>query len=218
MLNTFDRYLLRRYISTFLIMFVSTYGLFVVIDGFTNADEYFNDAQSTTENLLVFAKEYGYRASSFFDMVGSILSVVTVIIVLALVLYQKELQPILAAGIPAYRLSRPLLLGVLIANLLMIMNTELVLPKVSLLLQTSRGGGLSEGKQIEPVQDYELHINIDGQSMFAYKRAIKNARFILTAPFLVDELTTLSSPNATYYPESNQHPSGWLLKNVTPKL
>jgi len=217
-LNTFDRYLLRRYISTFLIMFVSTYGLFVVIDGFTNADEYFNDAQSTTENLLVFAKEYGYRASSFFDMVGSILSVVTVIIVLALVLYQKELQPILAAGIPAYRLSRPLLLGVLIANLLMIMNTELVLPKVSLLLQTSRGGGLSEGKQIEPVQDYELHINIDGQSMFAYKRAIKNARFILTAPFLVDELTTLSSPNATYYPESNQHPSGWLLKNVTPKL
>ncbi|MBD3672706.1 MAG: LptF/LptG family permease [Planctomycetaceae bacterium] len=219
MLNTFDRYLLRRYISTFLIMFVSTYGLFVVIDGFTNADEYFQGEDSTIENLKTMGEEYLFRASSFFDMTGSILSVVTVIIVLGLLLYQKEIHPLLAAGIPSYRLSRPLLLGALVANLLMVANTELILPKVSLLLESSRGEGLKAGKVMEPVQDYELHINLDGNRMFASDRSIRHARFILTAPTLVEELTTLSAAKAVYYPEvAGKHPSGWRLKKVTPPI
>lgn len=219
MFNTYDRYLLRRYISTFLIMFVSTYGLFVVIDGFTNADEYFDDSRSTLQNLQTMGGEYLYRTSSFFDMTGSILSVVTVIIVLGLIQYQKEIHPLLAAGIPSYRLIRPLILGAFIANLLMIANTELIMPKVSLLLQSSRGEGLKTGKLVEPVQDYELHINIDGDRVYASTRSMENARFILAAPFLVEELATLSSPNAVYYPEvPNKHPSGWKLEDVSPKL
>lgn len=199
-------------------MFVSTYGLFVVIDGFTNADEYFQHGQSTLENLQTMGQEYLYRTSSFFDMTGSILSVVTVIIILGLIQYQKEIHPILAAGIPSYRLTKPLILGALFANLLMIANTELFLPKVSLLLQSSRGEGLKTGKYLEPVQDYELHINIDGDRIFASTHSIQNARFILAAPFLVNELSTLSSRNAIYYPEvPGKHPSGWRLENVSPK-
>lgn len=217
-LNTFDRYLLRRYLFTFIILFVSTYGLFVVIDGFTNIDEYQQNDESVVQMLQAMGQFYAYRASDFFDMVGAILSVVTAIIVLGLVLYQRELQPILAAGVPSYRLARPLIVGVMVANLLLVLNTEFVIPKVSLLLQASRGGGLTEGKAIEPVQDYELHMNIDGDLVFADDQSIENGRFILTAPFLVHELTTLSCKKASYYPETSGHPAGWRLHQAQPAL
>jgi lipopolysaccharide export system permease protein len=215
-LNTFDRYLLKRYLTTFVIMFVSTYGLFVVIDGFTNLDDFQDKSSTVVELLISMGKYYAYWASDFFDLVGASLSVMTAVIVMGLLLYHRELQPILAAGIPTYRLARPLIVGVIITNLLLIANTELVIPKVSFYLQSSRGDGLSRGKSVEPVQDYELHINIDGDRIFADDQSITQGRFILSAPFLVRELTTLSCEKAVYYPKSS-HPAGWLLKNVRPK-
>jgi len=217
-LNTFDRYLLKRYLTTFVIMFVSTYGLFVVIDGFTNLDDFQDKADTLTELLLSMGQYYAYWASDFFDMVGASLSVMTAVIVLGLLLYQRELHPILAAGIPTYRLARPLIVGVVITNLLLIANTELVIPKVSLYLQSSRGDGLARGKHVEPVQDYELHINIDGDQIFADEQSMTHGRFILSAPFLARELTTLSCDKAIYYNKTPTHPAGWLLKNARPKF
>ena len=43
-MNTFDRYILRRFWHVFAIGFVATFGLYVVFDAFTNADEYQADA------------------------------------------------------------------------------------------------------------------------------------------------------------------------------
>lgn len=217
MLNTFDRYLLKRYLTTFVIMFVSTYGLFVVIDGFTNLDDFQDEADSVSELMFDLTQHYAYQASDFFDMVGASLSVMTAVVVLGLVLYQRELHPILAAGVPSYRLARPLLVGVVITNLLLVANTELIVPRVALLLQSSRGGGLAKGKKVEPVQDYELHINIDGEQLFAEDQSLSHGRFILSAPFLVNELTTLNCEKAIYYPAGG-YPAGWRLKNVQPKF
>lgn len=217
MLNTFDRYLLKRYLTTFFIMFVSTYGLFVVFDGFTNLDEFQADSNSVSEMLIEMGQHYAYRACGFFDLVGSSMCVMTAVIVLGLLLYQRELHPILAAGIPSYRLARPLLVGVVVTNLLLIANTELMIPKVALQLQASRGGELSQGKHIEPVQDYELHINIDGEQIFAHDQSLSEGRFILSAPFLVRELTTLRCNKAVYYDKQGNQPAGWLLKEVQPK-
>ena len=36
--NTFDRYLLKRYLHVFAIGFIATYGLYIVFDAFSNAD------------------------------------------------------------------------------------------------------------------------------------------------------------------------------------
>ena len=151
-------------------------------------------------------------------MVGPILSVVSAVVTLGLLQYQREVHPVLAAGVPAYRLALPLLAGTLCINVCLILNTELVVPKVSLLLQSSRAGGLSVGKPVEPMQDYEMHINIDGEYMLAEDQTLNKARFILAAPILVNELTTLTSETAEYYEKSESHPAGWLLKSVRPRM
>ena len=56
--TTFDRYLLRRYLHVFIILMISMYGLYVVIDGFTNIDEF----QEVSDDAWVVARTMGRRA------------------------------------------------------------------------------------------------------------------------------------------------------------
>ncbi len=49
--TTFDRYLIARYLQIFVILYLSVFGLFVVIDGFSNVDE-FQDHSTTHVELL----------------------------------------------------------------------------------------------------------------------------------------------------------------------
>ena len=54
---------------------------------------------------------YGYRACAFFETVGSLVSVMSALMALTMLLKHGELNPILSAGIPSYRLAVPLLFG-----------------------------------------------------------------------------------------------------------
>jgi len=49
--TTFDRYLISRYLQIFLILFVSVFGLYVVIDGFSNVDEFQEHAAGALEEV-----------------------------------------------------------------------------------------------------------------------------------------------------------------------
>ena len=111
-MTLFDRYLLRRFLSVFLILFLSTFGLFTVIDGFTNMDE-FQSTGDLSDALQRIGEYYFLQTSIFLEMVGAILSIVSAMVVFAMLQKHSEIHPILAAGIPTYRLAVPILLGTL---------------------------------------------------------------------------------------------------------
>ena len=54
MFTTFDRYLLGRLLHTFIVFLVATYGLYIVIDLFTNIDAFQMEAQNA-------ANQYGFN-------------------------------------------------------------------------------------------------------------------------------------------------------------
>ena len=141
MLGTFDRYLLARFFHTFVVFLISTYGLFIVIDLFTNMDEFQKVGRIIADGQVVEDLEgipkliavtgsivtyYGIRVSEFFELTGPILIVVAAITVLGLLEKNSESHPILAAGIPAFRLLKPLLLGAALLNGLLIINQEFI--------------------------------------------------------------------------------------------
>ena len=118
MASIFDRYLLRRYLSTFLILFVSTYGLYVVIDGFSNVDDFQVRADTTGEMLQAMAKHYSYQSTAFFNMMAPILAIISVLVVVAMLYKQTEITPMLSAGVPVSRLMRPFLAGAVLVNVI----------------------------------------------------------------------------------------------------
>ncbi len=215
MLTTFDRYLLGRLIHTFIVFFVAAFGLYVVLDLFTNIDDFQENVSSNSQLFISIAEFYAYRAFEFFGLAGPILIVVSVITVLGLLRKNSETFPILAAGIPAFRLLRPLLISAGILNLALIANQEFIMPAIAVQLQTPRGSELASVQKVEPVYDYSNYLMfIAGEQVLVNSQTLKDATFQIPEPELARQMTTLTAEEAIFIEETPKHPSGWLLRNL----
>ena len=213
-MTTFDRYLLGRFLQVFAVFFVATFGLYVIIDCFTNIDEFQTSDTSSLRSLGMMAVYYGSHSSEFFEMVGPPLSIMSTVVVLALLQKHSEIHPVLAAGIPTFRLALPLVIGGILVSLLLIGNQEIVMPAIAAELQRPRGKAESHGQPVEPVYDLNM-INIYGRRLYPALRRLSDCGFTLRpSEFFVHELTTIKARDAVYFPARNGRPAGWLLQHV----
>ena len=216
MFTTFDRYLLGRLLHTFAVFFVAAYGLYIVIDLFTNIDDFQENSISNLELFRRIFEYYTYRACEFFEMAGPILIVISVIVVLGLLQKHSETYPILAAGIPAFRLLKPLLIAAAILNGALIANQEYVIPSLAVQLQTPRGSKTAQVQKVEPVYDYWNYLmHIDGDQVLVQSQTLVGASFTLPKPEIVSQICVLKAEKATFVGETQKHGSGWLLQNLT---
>lgn len=212
--TTFDRYLIVRYLQIFVILYVSMFGLFVVIDGFSNLDEFQDHAKGAIDLLVLMGTYYANQSTLFLDMCGPILTVVDAMVVFALLVRHSELHPILAAGIPAWRLLVPITLSTALVNGLMCVNQELIIPRLAGVLAPGRDDLFKGVIQIEPLTDPSTGIYIDGQELSLNPQLIKNAEFVLPSPAIAQAPTSIKALEARYIRATDNHEAGWLLKNV----
>ena len=218
-MTLFDRYLLKRFLYVFVIGFVATYGLYIVFDAFSNADDFQdrNGGQGNFGMLLSMAEHYLVHAFAFFDLVGAILIVLSVMAVFALLQRQSELDPVLSAGIPTWRLAVPVLVGAMGVILAMTINQELIIPRLAERLQAPRGTHHT-ALDVQTTRDLVRNIQISGKQLFLEAREIQEAEFLLPVPSLVSEPATLRSDSAIQVAAGEKRPAGWLLKNVVPSF
>lgn len=219
-LTTFDYYLFRRYMHVFFVLFCTMFGLFIVIDGFTNIDSFQEGREGVGEIAAFLLTYYSCQSVVFFDMTGAILSVTAVMVVFALLLKHSELYPVLAAGVPTLRLMRPLVVGTVLVSGLLLANQELLIPRVYEMIQAPRSGGKEASKQIEPVYDRRTHVHLDGEKLLLGTGRMAGATIVLptAGPLsgLVSELTTLKAEEATWKPAIGDRPSGWQMHQPSP--
>lgn len=217
---TFDRYLLRSFSHVFLVCFVSMFGLLVVIDLLENLDDFIaknNDAgqSALVQNILRF---YGFQAIFFLDRAGSAMTLISLVTVLILFQRSGELHPLLAAGVPMYRVLLPLVYAGVIVSGVLVVNQELLIPRIAYAAYESRGGASSSDVRVEPVYDYASRISINGRRLQLADRTIENAEFVLPAPSIVGEMKRLQATRAIHRSARDGHPAGWLLEDVTPRV
>jgi lipopolysaccharide export system permease protein len=212
--TTFDRYLIMRYLQIFVILYVSMFGLYVVIDGFSNLDEFQDHAKTAFDLLLLTTTYYANQSTLFLDMCGPILTVVDAMVVFALLMRQSELHPILAAGVPAWRLLVPIIISTALVNGAMCLNQELIIPRLAGVLAPGRDDLFKGVIQIEPLTDPSTGIYIDGQELSLNPQLIKNAEFVLPAPAIALSPTSIKAGEALYVHATSSHEAGWHLKNV----
>ena len=216
MLTTFDRYVLSRLLYTFVVFFIAAFGLYIVIDLFTNVDDFQGHDRSAADVAIAIASHYGYGTSEFFELAGPSLIVVSAIAVLGLMEKHSESHPILAAGIPASRLLYPLLLGGVVLNVLLMINQEFIMPGIAVELQMPRGSQGRTTQKVEPVYDYFNYLmHIDGDQVVIEERKLVNATFNLPQELAGEMTYAIRAENAIYMPEDEKHPAGWLLKNIS---
>jgi lipopolysaccharide export system permease protein len=212
----FDRYLIARYVQVFGIVFTALFGLFVIFHAFTNSDEFFDGDES--RNTFAVLKDMGvfylYRTSQFFDMLGGTVSVMAAMVSFALVLRNGELNPILSAGIHSYRLVRPIVIGSVFVNLLLVLNQEFLIPRIATELQLEPGKHRAITEDVEPVYDYASQILVSGQRLDLREQSIEEAEFVLPAARVAEELTALKGKSARFVRGGVDGRNGWLLKGA----
>ena len=94
-----DRYMLRQFLSTFVICCISLFGLYVVFDLFTNLEEFLRCGREQGGVLTLIASFYGYQSAVFFDQTAGLLALVASMFTITWIQRHNELTALMAAGI-----------------------------------------------------------------------------------------------------------------------
>jgi lipopolysaccharide export system permease protein len=210
-----DRYLLRQFVQTFLICFGSLMGLYVVIDAFTNLEEFITYARDNGGMLAVMGQYYAYRALSFFDTTSHIVTLIAAMFTVTWIQRHNELTALAAAGIAKSRVIKPVILAALVIIALRVANREFVIPAIrENLSYNAQDLGGSRGKPLLPRYDLETGVVFRSSSqIFVNEKRIHRPNFQLPAgldrygPRLIAE-------NAYYRPPQVDRPGGYLLEQV----
>jgi lipopolysaccharide export system permease protein len=215
-----DRYLLRLYLKVLIVSFVSLAGLYVVIDGFGNLDEFLSYGKRHAWGTAgVLAEYYGPRLLQFFDQITGLLAMLGSMFVLTVLARANELTALLAAGIAPSRVLQPLLGASILVAGLGVANREIGLPSVRDSLSRNAQDWLGEtGRKCTPRYDIRTDILIAGQATYANEKRLAAPRFALPHPLppeLVPWGRQVVAENAFYLKATNDRPAGYLLRGVS---
>lgn len=213
-----DRYLLFRFVQAFCITFAALFGLYVVLDVFSNIDEFAQQTGGFVGLLKEMGYYYGIRAAPFFNTVGSLVAILSAMLTLAWTWRCAELNPVLSAGIPTYRFLVPILFGNIGFSLLLAANQEYLLPRLAHQLQIRAGQQGEAFDKLKPTWDFVTNVYMASGRIYPQSRKIADAEFVLPVPELVTSITTLKAATAVYVERSGEGPAGWLLHDVTPRF
>lgn len=218
-MTTIDRHLFVRFLHAAGVYFVAAFGLYVVVDGFINLDDFQHRAGDGGLKVLLRSMGWHYacQCSALFEVFGPTAAMMGVSTTIALLSRHGELHPLLAAGVPTYRLSWPFVVGIVVANAALIANQELVIPRIASQLQGTRGGAGAEARQVESCQSPE-GVYVTGDYLFLEGKRIQNAEFRLFQGALANDFVSVTAGEAHYLAADGDLPAGWYLSDIHPRF
>lgn len=219
MLTLLDRQMIVSYVKAYLVCLVSLLGLFIVVDLFTNLDDFTHAQKGLGPVLEHIGKYYGYKSTQIFDRLCEAIVLLAAMFTVAWMQRNNELLPLLSAGVSTRRVVQPVLVAACAMLGLSIANQELVLPAIDSFLVENRANPDGE-KEVEVKGARDRNgILIAGST--AYKKNLQVVNFNCTLlPNLGGDngLITVQAREAFYVPADPKvkRSGGWLLKDATP--
>jgi lipopolysaccharide export system permease protein len=211
-ITLFDRYLLVTFIRSFLICSSSMVGLYIVIDAFCNLDE-FSESRGLAAMLATMGQYYLFRTSLFFDRLAGVITTLSAMFTFSWIQRTNELMPLLAAGVPIYRVIAPVLIVAMMISGLASVNQEFVIPRIAEELRLRPDSSATRWVSVNPTYDSRGILFASGH---CYRRdqSIRPASITLP-PHLAGAPVELRAGEATYVPPGAGDPSGgWRLTDV----
>src|SRR5438105_6634696 len=137
-MHLLDRVLIRGYLKAYLVCLTSLLSLYVVVDLFTNIDDFAEHHHGLADVLKHIATYYGYRILQYFDRMSEAIVLLAAMFTVAWIQRNNELLPLLSAGVSTQRVVRPVLFSACLMLGLAALNQELAIPKVGEFLLAPR--------------------------------------------------------------------------------
>jgi lipopolysaccharide export system permease protein len=219
MLTIVDRYLLRQFVQTLVICFLSLVGLYVVIDAFGHLDHFVDYADKQGNLLGILAGYYGFRSIAFFDRLSGVLTLVAVMFTVTWIQRHHEMTALLAAGIPRMRVLRAVLAAAVGVSLIAAANREFLIPSIRHRLAVdSKSLGGDAQSVMQARFDNQTRILIGGKSIVPTAQKIIDPNFVLPQSIGQFSMQHLTAREARYLPSDGARPAGYLLTgDLSPK-
>ncbi|HUT13619.1 MAG TPA: LptF/LptG family permease [Thermoguttaceae bacterium] len=213
-MHIIDRYLLRQFLQTFVICYLSLAGLYIVFDAFTHLEEFFNCAEKTGGLFSLMGSYYSYRAILFFDRSSGLLTLVAAMFTVSWIQRHNELTALQAAGISRLRVAAPIIVAAAVIALLSAANRELVIPQCRDELVRRPANLLGQyGEELHAVYDQQTSVLFRGKATYADQQRIESPDFLM--PDALNQYgPRLVAENAFYRPPEGERPGGYLLEGV----
>ena len=212
-----DRQRYWSFLKAYFICFTALVGLYVVIDAFSNIDEF-----AQNKEMNVFAKMGRYyliHMSEFYDRLCGIITMMAAIFTVTWVQRDNELLAMLAAGIGTKRVIRPVIVSAVLVNCLSVANQELILPVIGEELQLRPADSPTKTMPVTGRED-ERGNRIGGREAYRMQRTVM--RFTVDFPReLFGSVASAEARQGLYIPvgdKSTPLSGGWLLRGVHLKI
>ena len=211
MMSTLDRMFLVSFFRSYAIVWTSLISLYVVIDLFTNIDDFGKPGGGLSSVLEHVSTYYRHKIAQIFDLMAEAITLMAAMFSVAWLQRNNELLPQLSAGIPTRRVVRPILLGAAVTLALGPLNKELVIPQIADELMKPRDD--REGtKAMVLMGAYDPSgVHIEGVAGIRKDRKIH--KFYATFPESpTNGMFHLAAEEAVYIPPGDEPDTGgWLL-------
>lgn len=213
-MSIIDRYLLRQFLQTLAICYLSLAGLYVVFDAFTNLESFLHAAPTPRALLWVMGEYYGYRALWFFDRTAGLLLLAAAMFTVAWIQRHNELVALEAAGIAKLRVLRGVIVAAAVFIALAAANRELLIPRFRSEIARKPHDLLADRpRELSPQFDQRTDILIRGKATYAADKRIEAPNFLLP-PELDYYARQVEAREAYYHPPQAGRPGGYLLVGV----
>jgi lipopolysaccharide export system permease protein len=217
MLGLLDRQMIYGYVKSYIVCLVSLLGLFIVVDLFTNLDDFTQQHQGMSESMRHIGLYYGNMTPRIFDRLCEAIVLLAGMFTVAMMQRNNELLPLLSAGVSTRRVVLPVLLaacGMLVTSVL---NQELVLPNIDAFLVENRSSFTGDKKiEVKGALDSK-GVHISGHLADVKHQTIDKFVCVIPPKLGRDSLASLQAEIARYIPPGDgEETGGWLLQRTTP--
>jgi len=210
-----DRYLLRQFIKTFVVCYLSLTGLYIVFDAFTNLESFLRAAEEGGGLFGLMAEFYGYKAVLFFDRTAGLLALVSAMFTVSWIQRHNEMTALMSAGVSRVRIAVPIMAAAVAISLMGAANRELVIPNYRNEMARTPHDLLGNKKQsLDARYDNQTDILMRGDSTYAKDKRIDKPNFLLPRR-LRRYGKQIIGEQAFYQPPEGNRPGGYLFKQVS---
>jgi lipopolysaccharide export system permease protein len=220
MAKLLDRMLIYNYVKAYTICLVSLLGLYIVVDLFTNMDDFAQHHNSLSGVLRHIAKYYGVQVTVIFDRLCEVIVLLAAMFTVAWVQRNNELIPLLSAGVSTHRVVRPVLFAACVFLALSTINQEIIIPRLGNAVLFSRD---------DPDGEHDMMVNgsyepngvlISGKVATRKDLLVRDLECTIPAELGPGNITVLQAAEARYVAPSAdpkaRRAGGWLLSGTAP--
>lgn len=213
-MSLLDRLLIRSYVKAYLVCLVSLLGLYIIVDLFTNIEDFAGHSKGLVHVLKHIGVYYGFQVTKYFIQMCEVIALLAAMFTVAWMQRSNELLPLLSAGVSTRRVVRPVLLAGCAVLSLGVLTQELLIPRFGAILTYDRDDLTGEKEVIAHGAWEPNEIYIHGYAGRRHKQMVRPFH-VLIPESIAGNMTHVSAEEGYYLPPGGgPRTGGWLLVNT----